>query len=150
MDLASSVSGRPVGKVVNEGPDPRFHNFATPAESLTHLRRSVGALLAREKTSLTAIICRFKFEAETVYAAMSDLPGVRLQTADLSFEPGILVTNAHQVKGLEFSGVILWNPTQKAYPETDLGKNLLYVAITRASDRLAIYHYEPLSHLFAE
>ena len=74
---------------------------------------------------------------------------MRLQTADLSFEPGILVTNAHQVKGLEFSGVILWNPTQQAYPVTDLGKNLLYVAITRASDRLAVYHNEPLSQLFS-
>ena len=63
---------------------------------------------------------------------------------------GILITNAHQVKGLEFSGVIIWNPTQKSYPETELGKNLLYVAITRASDRLAIYHHAPLSRLFSK
>jgi DNA helicase IV len=150
MDLASRVSGRAIGKVVNEGPDPRFHDFATQAEALAHLRRSVGALLAREKKSLTAIICRFKHEAQTVYAALNELPGVRLQTADLSFEPGILITNAHQVKGLEFSGVILWNPTQKSYPDTDPGKNLLYVAITRASDRLAIYHHAPLTRLFTE
>ncbi len=149
MALASRVSGRPVGKVVNEGPDPRYHAFASQAEALSALRRSVGALLAREKNSLTAIICRFKQEAQIVYGALRELPGVRLQTADLSFEPGILITNAHQVKGLEFSGVILWNPSQKAYPATDLGKNLLYVAITRASSRLAIYHCEPLSRLFA-
>lgn len=149
MDLASRVSGRPIGKVVNSGPDPRFHLAASQAEALEQLRRAVGALLARESKSLTAIICRFKHEAETIYAALSKLPGVRLQTADLSFEPGILITNAHQVKGLEFSGVILWNPTQKSYPATELGKNLLYVAITRASDRLAIYHHAPLSPLFA-
>ncbi|MDH3454655.1 MAG: ATP-binding domain-containing protein [Desulfuromonadales bacterium] len=149
MALAARVSGRAVGKVVNEGPEPRFHDFTSQVEALGQLRRAVGALLAREKNSLTAIICRFKHEAETVYAALSELPGVRLQTADLSFEPGILVTNAHQVKGLEFSGVILWNPTQKAYPASELGKNLLYVAITRASDRLAVYHIEPLSPLFS-
>ncbi|WP_432823434.1 3'-5' exonuclease, partial [Trichloromonas sp.] len=149
MALASRVSGRPVGKVVNEGPDPRFHVFASQPEALSALRRSVGALLAREKKSLTAIICRFKHEAQSVYAALKDLPGVRLQTADLSFEPGVLVTHAHQVKGLEFSGVILWNPSQRSYPATELGKNLLYVAITRASDRLAVYHSEPLSRLFS-
>lgn len=45
--------------------------------------------------------------------------------------------------------MILWNPTQKSYPATELGKNLLYVAITRASDRLAIYHHAPLSPLFS-
>ncbi len=150
MALASRVSGRAVGKVVNEGPDPRFHTFASQVEALSALRRSVGALLAREKNSLTAIICRFKHEAQSVYGALKELPGVRLQTADLSFEPGLLITNAHQVKGLEFSGVILWNPSQKSYPATDLGKNLLYVAITRASNRLAIYHSEPLSRLFSE
>ncbi len=150
MALASRVSGRAVGKVVNEGPDPRFHNFGSQAEALSHLRRSVGALLAREKNSLTAIICRFKHEAQSVYGALRELPGVRLQTGDLSFEPGILITNAHQVKGLEFSGVILWNPSQKSYPATDLGKNLLYVAITRASNRLAVYHSDPLSRLFSE
>jgi ATP-dependent DNA helicase UvrD/PcrA len=149
MDLASRVSGRPVGKVVNEGPDPRFHTFGNQAEALRHLRRSVGTLLAREKKSLTAIICRFKYEAQNVYDALKGLSGVRLQTGDLSFEPGILITNAHQVKGLEFSGVILWNPSPKSYPATDLGKNLLYVAITRAGNRLAVYHNEPLSHLFS-
>ena len=150
MNLAARVSGRPVGQVVNQGAEPRFHNFSNQTEALGHLRRSVGTLLARETKSLTAIICRFKQEAETVYATLKELPGVRLQTGDLSFEPGVLVTNAHQVKGLEFSGVILWNPTPKAYPSTDLGRNLLYVAITRASDRLAIYHNEPLSDLFSE
>ena len=149
MALASRVSGRTIGKVVNEGPDPRFHAFDSQIDALSQLRRSVGVLLAREKNSLTAIICRFKHEAETVYAALRELRGVRLQTADLSFEPGILITNVHQVKGLEFSGVILWNPTQKSYPATDLGENLLYVAITRASDRLAVYHSGLLSKLFS-
>jgi DNA helicase IV len=149
MALASKVSGRPVGKVVNQGPQPRFHESDSQPEALERLRRSVGVLLERENSSLTAIICRFKHEAMTVYAALKDLRGVRLQTADLSFEPGLLITNVHQVKGLEFSGVILWNPSQKAYPATDFGKNLLYVAITRASDRLAVYHSEPLSQLFS-
>jgi DNA helicase IV len=150
MALASRVSGRAVGKVVNEGPDPRFHDFTSQVDALSHLRRSIRVLLTREKKSLTAIICRFKHEAQAVYEALKELPGVRLQTGDLSFEPGLLITNVHQVKGLEFSGVILWNPTQKAYPATELGKNLLYVAITRASDRLALYHHEPLSCLLVE
>lgn len=55
----------------------------------------------------------------------------------------------HQVKGLEFAGVILRNPTQKAYPPTELGRNLLYVAITRAGNRLAVYHREPLTGIMS-
>ncbi len=150
MALASKVSGRPVGKVVNEGPDPRYHQWPNQNESLAHLKRALNVLLSRETKSLTAIICRYKVEAQYVYNAMKDLPGIRLQTSSLTFEPGVLITNVHQVKGLEFGGVILWNPTQKAYPITGLGKNLLYVAITRASNRLAIYHHEPLTRLLCE
>jgi DNA helicase IV len=147
MALASRVSGRPVAQVVNEGPDPRLHQWQSQAESLAHLKNSLKVLLAREPNSLTAVICRYKVEAQQVYAALRELPGVRLQTASLTFEPGVLVTNVHQVKGLEFGGVILWNPARKAYPATEFGKNLLYVAITRASNRLAIYHHEPLTEL---
>jgi DNA helicase IV len=150
MALASKVSGRPIGKVVNEGPDPRFHQWQHQNEALAHLKHALKVLLSRETKSLTAIICRYKVEAQTIYAALKDLPGVRLQTSALTFEPGVLITNAHQVKGLEFGGVILWNPSQKAYPVTELGKNLLYVAITRASNRLAIYHHEPLTCLLQD
>ena len=150
MALASRVSGRPVTEVVNEGPDPRFHRWNSRDESLAHLKRSLRVLLTKEPRSLTAIICRYKGDAQSIYAAMKDLPGVRLQTGSLTFEPGVLITNAHQVKGLEFGGVILWNPTRKAYPDTEIGKNLLYVAITRASNRLAIYHHEPLTGLLCE
>lgn len=147
MALASKVSGRPVGQVVNEGPDPRFHQYGSQAESLAHLKHALLVLLDREPKSLTAVICRYKGEAQQIYQAMKGIPGVRLQTSSLTFEPGVLITNVHQVKGLEFGGVILWNPTRKAYPDTEIGKNLLYVAITRASNRLAVYHYEPLTGL---
>jgi DNA helicase IV len=147
MALASRVSGRPVTQVVNEGPPPRFHRWSSQAESLAHLRHALNVLLTREPKSLTAVICRYKSEAQLVYDTLKGLPGVRLQTTALTFQPGVMVTNAHQVKGLEFGGVILWNPTRKAYPATEQGKNLLYVAITRASNRLAIYHHEPLTDL---
>lgn len=148
MALASKVAGIPEGKVVNEGSEPRFHSFNHEQDTLRHLHRSVKALLASDDSALTAIICRYKNEAQAIFKELRDIKGVRLQTSSLTFEPGVLITNAHQVKGLEFSGVILWNPSKKAYPITDLGRNLLYVAITRASGKLAIFHHEPLSDLF--
>ena len=149
MTLAAQVAGRPLGEVVNDGAKPRLHHFDSQDVALDALRRAIGALLARERTSLTAIICRFRQEAYVVHEALKGLPGVRLQTVDLSFEPGVLITTAHQVKGLEFTGVILWNPSERAYPVTEIGQNLLYVAITRACERLAAYHYQPLSPLFS-
>jgi DNA helicase IV len=147
MDLANRVANRESVEVVNEGPDPRFHYWNNKEETLEHLRRSLAALMAKEPQSLTAVICRYKKEAQEVFQALKGVPGLRLQTSSLSFEPGVLVTNIHQVKGLEFSGVIMWNPTHKAYPYTEIGRNLLYVGLTRASNRLAVYHFEGLSGL---
>ncbi len=150
MELASRVSGRTVENVLNKGPEPRFHAFQTLEEALARLKSSIAALLAREPHSLTAVICRYRKDAETVFGALRAIQGVRLQTSNMTFTPGVVVTNVHQVKGLEFSGVILWNPSGRSYPGTELGKNLLYVAVTRASNRLAIYHHDALSPLFQE
>lgn len=147
MALASRVSGRPATKVTKEGPEPRQHHFTSKDEAETALYRATRALLMSEPKSLTAIICRYKNEAQELYDKLKSIAGVRLETKTFNFKPGVIITNAHQVKGLEFSGVILWNPSVNNYPMTTVNKNLLYVAITRASERLATYAYQPLSPL---
>jgi DNA helicase IV len=148
MALASRVSGRPATRVIKEGPEPRHHSFQTREEAEIALYRAIRALLRSEPKSLTAIVCRYKNEAQELYAKLKTLAGVRLETKTFNFKPGVIITNVHQVKGLEFSGVILWNPSPRNYPNTTVSKNLLYVAITRASERLATYAYQPLSPLF--
>lgn len=150
MALASRVSGRPATKVVKEGPEPRTHSFQSKDEAIAALYRSARALLMSEPKSLTAIVCRYKNEAQELYDKLKSIQGVRLETKTFSFKPGVIITNVHQVKGLEFSGVILWNPSLRNYPTTTVSKNLLYVAITRASERLATFSYQPLSQLLLE
>lgn len=147
MELAGRVSGKPVGAVKSEGPEPRVHTWGSEQESLVRLKGSLQALLEQEPKSLTAVICRWKQDVLLLEKALRGLPGLRME---MTFKPGIIVTNVHQVKGLEYSNVILWNPSQKNYPNTQLGRNLLYVAITRASSRLAIFHHDPLSSLLGD
>ncbi len=145
MELAGRVSGKPVGQVKSEGPEPRFHHWGSEQEALAHLKGSLQALVEQEPKSLTAVICRWKQDVLLLEKALRGVSGIR---TEMTFKPGIIITNVHQVKGLEFSNVIIWNPTQKSYPITQMGRNLLYVAITRASNRLAIFHHEKLSGLF--
>lgn len=147
MELAGRVSGKPIGEVKSEGSEPRYHHWGTEEESLARIRGSLITLLEQEPKSLTAVICRWKQDVILLEKALKGIPGIR---TEMTFRPGVIVTNVHQVKGLEYSNVILWNPSQKNYPATQLGRNLLYVAITRASSRLAIFHHEPLSPLFGE
>ncbi len=49
----------------------------------------------------------------------------------------IPVFGAHEVKGLEFDGVVVVNP-HEILGDTELGARLLYVAMTRAVQRLAL------------
>ena len=78
------------------------------------------------------------------------LPGeVRLGHRDqFSFEPGIMVTNIHQVKGLEFNSVALIEPDEENYPiRREESRNMIYVGITRAQDELLMATIKPFSRV---
>lgn len=148
MEMASQVSGESLPQAPKEGLPPKLHNnFVGLNDCLNSLKNGVQKIIEDDPTSLYAVICRYKKDASYIHKALKDIPGVRLQNNTPDFKPGVIIVNVHQVKGLEFSGVLLWNPDEKAYPNTRNGKNLLYVAITRASEKLAVYTFKPLSPL---
>ncbi|MCC6216749.1 MAG: ATP-binding domain-containing protein [Polyangiaceae bacterium] len=62
---------------------------------------------------------------------------------EFTFAPGVTVTNLLQVKGLEFDVVILVDPTDASYPDTDEGRRHLYTMVTRARDALHLVSTEP-------
>jgi DNA helicase-2/ATP-dependent DNA helicase PcrA len=90
---------------------------------------------------IATVICATPQDAKFAYQMLKPTFGPRVRLGDatsFSFEEGILVTDVRQVKGLEFFSVLLWNPSGRAYPNDDLGRNLLYVAVTRAEENLSI------------
>ncbi len=90
---------------------------------------------------IAAVICATPQEAKFAYEMLKPSFGPRVRLGDatsFSFEEGVLVTDVRQVKGLEFFSVLLWNPSARAYPADELGRNLLYVAVTRAEENLSI------------
>jgi ATP-dependent exoDNAse (exonuclease V) beta subunit len=62
--------------------------------------------------------------------------------AELAGE-SVRVLTVHDVKGLEFDAVYLVEPTQ-ILRESPRGLNDLYVALTRATQRLGVIHTEDL------
>jgi DNA helicase IV len=90
---------------------------------------------------VTAVICASPEEAKFAYKMLQPTFGQLVRLGDaysFSFKEGILVTDVHQVKGLEFFSVLLWNPTAQSYGSHDHGRNLLYVAATRAEENLCL------------
>jgi DNA helicase-2/ATP-dependent DNA helicase PcrA len=86
-------------------------------------------------TALVAVLAKGKTAADT-WARRLEAGGVqgvrRVSRADFSFQPGVVVSNVHQVKGLEFDGVVVVEPAE--FGEND--RHLLHVAITRAAEQL--------------
>lgn len=62
---------------------------------------------------------------------------------DLDLRGRVSVLTVRQAKGLEFDSVILVDPGQ-IVAESPRGHNDLYVALTRATQRLGIVHADPL------
>jgi DNA helicase IV len=144
LELAARVSGRPVDTSKSHSGVVKFYPEIDSAAALRKVRWVVEQLVAREPNGLTAIICKKKADVKLLHHALAGVTGLHGE-GEVCFEPGVLVVNAHIVKGVEFTNVILWNPSETDYRQTEIDRNLLYVALTRASKRLYVVHWRPLA-----
>lgn len=84
------------------------------------------------------VLCRTAAHAQQLFDTLSGHENVHLidHTSD-GFAEGVVVTTSHMAKGLEFDHVILANASQREYGD-DIGRRMLYVACTRATNRLDV------------
>jgi|TARA_A100001518_G_C1227050_1_gene78643 DNA helicase-2/ATP-dependent DNA helicase PcrA len=91
------------------------------------------------------IICKTQKQARKMFEALESGEYGAFEHLQLlgeqssAFGRGIVVCTAHMAKGLEFDSVIVPEVTVKNYA-TDMERNLLYVACTRAMHRLTLTH----------
>lgn len=124
---AAARDGAPVG--VFAFPDePRAHLF---------LAGAIRDLVDREPRASVGVIARDAESAQRFHALIAESCAARLVIAgDFSFDPGVDVTDVDTCKGLEFDYVVVPDATAEGYPEADLARRRLHVAVTRASHQL--------------
>ena len=144
MALASRISNRENEQVGRHSGALQYHKAEDEESALALLRRLVEKLVNEDPHSLTAVICKKKSDEKMLHTALSGINGLH-QQGELTFEPGALVTIAHQVKGVEFANVILYDPNAKDFRASALDRNLLYVCVTRACRRLDIVYWRELA-----
>jgi len=97
---------------------------------------------AENPSSHLCVVCRQREDAQSMFEALQAPLGrhhvpVRLgHNKSFEFSPGVTVTNARQLKGLEFDAVVLVDPGPHAYPDDLEGRRLLHTVLTRARDVL--------------
>jgi len=153
MTVASDVlaavnpDGHPPESVRDEGAAPRAIRAGSPAGLGAEVARVVdeelAGLTAAEEGRL-AVIAPAARLAELGAATPSGVPGDRPEALD---SPVALLTVA-QAKGLEFDRVVLADPAG-IIAQSPQGGHDLYVAITRATHRLAVVYEGDLPPMLA-
>jgi DNA helicase IV len=97
----------------------------------------LDALITRDPWRQIAVIARTPEHARRLHAELSrGLDPVLVLDGDFRFEPGLIITTAAAVSGLEFDCVIIPDLTPAFWPQSAELARSLYVAATRARDWL--------------
>lgn len=108
----------------------------------------LDALITRDPWRQIAVIARTPEHARRLHAELGrGLDPVLVLDGDFQFEPGVIVTTAAAVSGLEFDAVVIPDVTPGFYPVTPELARSLYVAATRARDWLWLLTPEAWSPL---
>lgn len=135
-----SFSIYPVEPIIRHGKAVRRETGASMRELC---KKAAGIITGwrNEGYETIAVICRDSKDAEKVQAELKkELPSLDIagQKEEHMFDNGVMVLPVALTKGLEFDAVLLFQPSEKNYPEDDGHVKLLYVAATRALHELVV------------
>jgi len=133
-----------------DGAEVALHEFNGMGEAVGFVADALRSLLGREPSASVALIARHPGQADAWHKALvrAEVPQLRrVRRQEFPFQPGVDVTDAAQVKGLEFDYVILLDVNQSSYPATVESRHLLHIGATRATHQLWLVATGPVSEL---
>lgn len=148
--FAQRISPNPdLEAIERHGEEPLVLRLNTKAEEYRTIADMAKDFNASPYNTL-AIICKTQKQADRLFAGITDhVDNTQLLNAQShTFTQGVLVCTAHMAKGLEFDQVIIPDSNEKTYA-TEMDRNLLYVACTRAMHRLCLTYTGKLTAFVA-
>lgn len=139
--------------IARSGAPVELHQFGDVGEAVAFLADALRGLIGREPGASIALLTRYPEQADLYYSGLrrAEVPRLRrVQRDEFSFRAGIDVTDASQVKGLEFDYVIMVDVNTSTYPETDECRHLMHIAATRAAYQLWLVSTAEPSKLLPE
>ncbi len=121
------------------GEPVELHEFGDIGEAVAFLGDALRNLMAREPTASCAVIARHPEQADAYYDGLrrTEVPALRrVRKDEFSFAPGVDVTDAVNVKGLEFDYVVMVDVNASSYPDAAWARHLLHIGVTRAAHQL--------------
>lgn len=140
MQFALAIAPNPeLEAMKRHGEPPRVVECKRPAHMVAHIRGEIEAFNNADHHSL-AIIAKTQKQAARLHKSLVEAGAEArlLDAGSVGFSAGVIVCTAHLAKGLEFDRVIVADASAGNY-RTEMDRNLLYVACTRAMHRLTLY-----------
>ena len=146
MRLAVEILGEAAPTGERQGAKPSLV-ISGQSDLWSRLARKIATLMTEKPTAHVAVISRKSSNNGSrcagLSAALSDIgcaAPIRIASRDtFRFEPGVTVTSAHQVKGLEFDAVYVLDLNAGGdYGEDSDDRRLLYMLATRAKTQLTL------------
>ena len=124
-------------KAIKDGVPVSYSRLAKDGQIAMVLNESLHDLLLAEPHATVAIIAKTFETASGLYDVLQNLGKVKLvENGDFDFRPGVEITDASQVKGLEFDYAIIPDASFRTYFNTPEDRRMLHVAATRAIHQL--------------
>lgn len=138
-DVLGPLKTRDAPEATRSGAPVELFTFAHTGDAVAFLAEALRELVSSEPLASVAVISRFPEQADAYYDGLfrGEVPKLRrIAEQDFPFKPGIDVTDARQVKGLEFDYVVLVEVNEGSYPSDDESRHLLHIGATRAASQL--------------
>lgn len=132
-----------------QGKEPTVEAVENYSEMVTVIEKKISELDFKDINTV-AVICKTAIQANRFFDSLDEENARNyylMNDDNAKFKEGILITNSYLVKGLEFDVVIIPQVTKENY-QTEVDRQILYIAGTRALHDLQIYYYNEKSALF--
>lgn len=140
MELAKHVLNNEIDIIKRHGDKPIIRVLKSSEDMYESIYTDIQAGLNKENSNC-AILCKTSKQADEIYNYLKDKIEIFKTTQNSSkFINGITVTTIACAKGLEFDSVFIPFVDSTNY-NTELDRNFLYVACTRALHKLYIYSH---------
>ncbi|GHC18014.1 HelD family protein [Aidingimonas halophila] len=139
--FAQRISPNPELEVIERhGDEPDIIKCRTKRDETATIAELITAFAASDHNTL-GVVCKTQKQAQRLFDGLKETVDnlQLLSEQSLSFSTGVIICTAHMAKGLEFDRVIVPDVSERNYV-TEMDRNLLYVACTRAMHRLTLTH----------
>lgn len=139
MQFALTISPNPdLVAMERHGPEPDLSVAESQKDAVAQIVSSVRDFRASDHVSL-AVLAKTQAQAKRLHKSLVEagIDARLLEEGSAGFTTGVVVCTPHLAKGLEFDRVIIPDASASVF-STEMDRNLLYVACTRAMHRLSL------------